>query len=157
MKGMTVIVKTISGWVKVLMVMFGLYITLTGHLSPGGGFAGGVIFASAYILLMLAFGKDYAEQNLPIPVASKLENVGAILFAFVAIMGALSSGSFFVNFLQKKHTFGEPFELISAGTIPYSNLFIGIKVGAALFLVVIILSSFKYYYPKRRIDGKESD
>ncbi len=60
MKGMTVIVKTISSWVKVLIFLFGIYIILFGHLTPGGGFAGGVILASSYVLLMLAFGKEFA-------------------------------------------------------------------------------------------------
>ena len=55
MAGMTIIVKTISSWVKVLIIVFGVYIILFGHLTPGGGFAGGVILASSYILLMLAF------------------------------------------------------------------------------------------------------
>ena len=42
MSGMTVIVKTITRWVKVFIFLFGAYIIVTGHLSPGGGFAGGV-------------------------------------------------------------------------------------------------------------------
>ena len=46
MKGMTVIVKTIASWVKVLIFLFGLYIIIFGHLTPGGGFSGGVILAS---------------------------------------------------------------------------------------------------------------
>ena len=54
MEGMTIIVKTVSSWVKVLIIVFGIYIVLFGHLTPGGGFAGGVILASSYILLMLA-------------------------------------------------------------------------------------------------------
>ena len=52
MKGMTVIVKTIASWVKVLIFLFGIYIIIFGHLTPGGGFAGGVILASSYVLLM---------------------------------------------------------------------------------------------------------
>jgi multisubunit Na+/H+ antiporter MnhB subunit len=55
MKGMTVIVKTISSWVKVLIFLFGIYIILFGHLTPGGGFAGGVILASSYVLLLHQF------------------------------------------------------------------------------------------------------
>jgi len=51
MKGMTIIVKTISSWVKILIVLFGIYIILFGHLTPGGGFAGGVILASSYVLV----------------------------------------------------------------------------------------------------------
>ncbi|MHC4115567.1 MAG: MnhB domain-containing protein, partial [Planctomycetota bacterium] len=64
MKGMTVIVKTISSWVKVLIFLFGIYIIIFGHLTPGGGCAGGVILASSYVLLMLSFGREFVEKNL---------------------------------------------------------------------------------------------
>ncbi len=63
MKGMTIIVKTISSWVKVLIFLFGIYIILFGHLTPGGGFAGGVILASCYVLLMLAFGRERIRRK----------------------------------------------------------------------------------------------
>jgi multisubunit Na+/H+ antiporter MnhB subunit len=99
MKGMTVIVKTIASWVKVLIFLFGIYIILFGHLTPGGGFAGGVIIASSYVLLMLAFGRGFVEQNLSLPLASKLDCVGAFLFALIAVLGLVYGGSFFINFL----------------------------------------------------------
>ena len=143
MKGMTVIVKTVSSWIKAFIILFGIYIIITGHLTPGGGFSGGVILASCYILLMLAFGKDYVEKNLSLPVASKLDCVGALLFAFIAILGLVFGGSFFVNFLYQKYLPGQPLDLVSAGTIPLSNIAIGLKVGASLFLVIFILSMFK--------------
>lgn len=41
MKGMTLIVKVIAELVKDFIILFGIYIVLNGHLSPGGGFAGG--------------------------------------------------------------------------------------------------------------------
>lgn len=140
MKGMTIIVKTISSWVKVLIFLFGIYIVIFGHLTPGGGFAGGVILASSYVLLMLAFGREFAEQNLSLPAASKLDCLGALLFSLIAILGIVLGGSFFVNFLYQKYLPGTPLQLISAGTIPLSNLAIGLKVGASLFLVVLALS-----------------
>ena len=143
MKGMTIIVKTISSWVKVLIFLFGIYIILFGHLTPGGGFAGGVILASSYVLLMLAFGREFVEKNLPLPLASKLDCLGAFLFVLIAILGLVFGGSFFVNFLYQKYWPGEPLELISAGTIPLSNIAIGLKVGASLFLVVFVLSVFR--------------
>jgi multisubunit Na+/H+ antiporter MnhB subunit len=77
MKGMSLIVKTIGGWVKVLIFLFGVYIVIFGHLTPGGGFAGGVILASCYILLMLAFGKEQAEKNMPLVLVSRLDCLGA--------------------------------------------------------------------------------
>jgi multisubunit Na+/H+ antiporter MnhB subunit len=144
MKGMTVIVKTVSSWVKVLIFLFGIYIILFGHLTPGGGFAGGVILASSYVLLMLAFGRQFVEENLPSSVASKLDCVGAFLFALIGILGLVFTGTFFVNFLYQKYLPGTPFDLVSAGTIPLSNIAIGLKVGASLFLVIFALTVFRY-------------
>lgn len=140
MKGMTVIVKTISSWVKVLIFLFGIYIILTGHLSPGGGFAGGVILACSYVLLMLAFGRELAEKNMPSALGSKLDCIGAFAFALIAVLGLVFGGVFFFNFLAQ---YGEPFKLLSAGTIPLSNIAIGLKVGASLYLVTFILSTFR--------------
>lgn len=137
MKGMTVIVKTISSWVKVLIVLFGIYIILFGHLTPGGGFAGGVILASSYVLLMLAFGRELVEKNLPSALSSKLDCIGAFAFGMIAVLGFVFGGVFFVNFLVK---YSQQFNLISAGTIPLSNIAIGLKVGASLFLVIFSLS-----------------
>ena len=146
MKGMTIIVKTISGWVKVLIFLFGIYVILFGHLTPGGGFAGGVILASAYVLLMLAFGREFAEKNLSLSAVSKLDCVGALFFAAIALFGLFYGGAcFFYNFIQAEYLAGKEtaLHLVSAGTIPLSNLAIGLKVGASLFLVILVLSSFR--------------
>lgn len=141
MKGMTLIVKTVSSWVKVLIVMFGIYIIVFGHLTPGGGFAGGVIMASSYVLIMLAFGREFVEENLSLSLASKLDCTGAFAFLVVAIAGMIFGGTFFVNFLYQKHILTSvPLELVSAGMIPFCNFVIGLKVGASLFLVIVVLS-----------------
>ncbi len=146
MNGMTIIVKTISSWVKVLIFLFGIYIVLFGHLTPGGGFAGGVILASSYVLLMLAFGRKFAEKNLSLGIASKFDCAGALLFIAVALIGLFfGAASFFYNYLQQQVEAGHEtaLRLVSAGTIPLSNIAIGIKVGASLFLVILTLSIFR--------------
>ena len=142
-KGMTIIVKTIASWVKVLIFLFGIYIILFGHLTPGGGFAGGVILASSYVLLMLAFGREFVQKSMPLALVSKLDCLGALLFALIAILGLVFGGVFFVNFLYQKYLPGQPLNLISAGTIPLSNIAIGLKVGASLFLIIFLLSTFR--------------
>lgn len=159
MKGMTIIVKTISGWVKVLIFLFGINVILFGHLTPGGGFAGGVVLASSYVLLMLAFGREFVEKNLPIPLASRLDCLGAFLFAVVAILGLVFGGTFFVNFLYQKYLPGQPLHLVSAGTIPLSNIAIGLKVGASLFLAIFALSvCYKdFQRPDGNGDSKRQD
>jgi len=79
-----------------------------------------------------------------LPVASKLDSLGAFLFALIAILGLVFGGTFFVNFLYQKYLPGHPFDLISAGTIPLANIAIGLKVGASLFLVIFALTTFRY-------------
>jgi len=146
MNGMSMIVKTISGWVKVLIFLFGIYITLFGHLTPGGGFAGGVILACSYVLLMLAFGGKFAKESLSPSLVSKLDCVGALMFIAIALFGLLyGAGSFFYNFIQQEMMAGQDrtFDLVSAGTIPLANIAICLKVGASLFLVFMLLSEFR--------------
>jgi multicomponent Na+:H+ antiporter subunit B len=139
--GMSLIVKTITRLTVGLIFLFGVYIVLHGHLSPGGGFAGGVIIALSFVHLMLAFGKDTAIRKLPKDLASSLESVGALLFLSIALLGFIG-GAFFLNVLHK----GEPFKLFSAGTIPLSNIAISIKVGVglfAIFLALVVLERIK--------------
>jgi len=144
MNGMSTIVKNISSWVKLLIFLFGIYITLFGHLTPGGGFAGGVILGCSYVLLLLAFGRKYTEDNLPLPVASKIDCIGALAFAMIAILGLFFGGTFFLNFLYQQQILpGKALKLVSAGTIPLSNIAICLKVGASLFLAFLILSEFR--------------
>ena len=100
--GMSVIVKTVASWVKILVILFGVYIILFGHLTPGGGFAGGVIIAGSYILLMLAYGKDFVQENFTEKLASRLDSAGAIMFIVIALLGFLyGGGMFFNNFIYQ--------------------------------------------------------
>lgn len=137
--GMTLIVKTITRLTVGLILLYGIYIILHGHISPGGGFAGGVIIALSFIHLMLAFGKDFALKKLSASKASILESLGAIMFLSIALLGFLG-GYFFLNFFLKK---GAPFNLFSAGIIPLCNIAISLKVGAGLFAIFVALIIFK--------------
>ncbi|MEK6732272.1 MAG: MnhB domain-containing protein [Candidatus Omnitrophota bacterium] len=132
--GMTLIVKTITRLTVGLILLFGIYIILHGHLSPGGGFAGGVIVALSFVHLMLAFGKDVAISKVSKNLASSLESIAALMFLSIALLGFLG-GSFFLNILPK----GTPFNLFSAGIIPLCNIAIGIKVGVGLFAIFLTL------------------
>ena len=139
MNGMTVIVKTVTRWVKVFIFLYGIYIIITGHLAPGGGFAGGVIIACSYILLTLAYGKEFTLRRLSSRAAHHLDSAGAMLFLVVALFGLGSGGIFFANFLQRRYP-GAEFTLLSSGTIPISNIAVGLKVAASLFLIFVILA-----------------
>lgn len=138
-QGMSVIVKTITRLTVGLILLYGIYILLHGHLSPGGGFAGGVIIALSFVHLMLAYGKDAALKKLPKETASLFEGLGAVLFLTIAVLG-FTGGAFFLNFLPK----GEPFRLFSAGIIPLCNIAISLEVGAGLFAIFVALVLLKF-------------
>lgn len=138
-KGMSLIVKTITRLTVGLILLYGIYIVLHGHISPGGGFAGGVIIALSFVHLMLAYGKDVALRKFSKGATSFFENAGAILFLTVALLG-FTGGYFFLNFITK----GRPFKLFSAGIIPLCNIAISLKVGAGLFAIFIALVLLKF-------------
>jgi multicomponent Na+:H+ antiporter subunit B len=139
MKGMTLIVRTVTRWVKVFIFLYGVYIILTGHLSPGGGFAGGVIIACSYMLLTLAYGKEFSFSRLKPGVAHHLDSIGAAIFLAVALIALGFGGILFSNFLIEKYATGQ-YELLGSGTILISNIAVGLKVAASLFLVFAILA-----------------
>jgi len=138
MKGMTLIVKTITDFVAAFIVVFGAYIVLYGHLTPGGGFAGGVIIACAFILVMLAHGKEQAFARLPEKAAHALDSGGALAFLIIGWLG-VSGGFFFLNVFGR----GEMFRLVSSGMIFPLNIAIAFKVGSSLFLVFAALAMFR--------------
>jgi multicomponent Na+:H+ antiporter subunit B len=137
--GMTLIVKTITRLTVGLILLYGIYIVLHGHLTRGGGFAGGVIIALSFIHLMLAFGRETALKKLSEARASIIESWGALLFLSIAVLG-IGAGYFFLNFFVNK---GEHFHLFSAGIIPLCNIAISLKVGAGLFAIFAALILFR--------------
>lgn len=136
--GMTLIVKTVTRISVWLILLYGIYIILHGHLSPGGGFAGGVIIALALLNVMLAYGRNFIDRWVNIGFLHDLESSSAALFLAMGILGMAIGGGFLANFISQ----GKLFSLLSAGTIPLLNIIISIKVSMGLFVVVWTLSVF---------------
>jgi multicomponent Na+:H+ antiporter subunit B len=134
--GMTLIVKIITDVMIGFMLVFGAYIVLYGHITPGGGFPGGVMIALGYILITLAYGRKVVESKISGITASIVDDLGALLFWLVGIVGLYIGAKYFINFLGK----GEPFNLFSAGTIIISNLAITLKVGMSLYAIFLALA-----------------
>ena len=137
--GMTPIVKNTARLVTGFIAVFGIYVAVTGHLSPGGGFPGGVILAAAAALILLAFGRDKAAELITEQRCHVWDAYGALGFLAVALCGYLAGG-FFFNFLEGT---GKLHELFSAGTIPLSNLAILVKVGAGLAGGFLALAAYR--------------
>jgi multicomponent Na+:H+ antiporter subunit B len=120
-------------WCLVLaptLLLFGLYIVTHGHLTPGGGFQGGCVLASALLLLYL--GGDYHALRALNPKAhlEMAEALGAGGFVLVGVAGLIAAGSFLKDMLP----LGQTGALNSAGTIPLINLAVGLEVGAGFLI-----------------------
>ena len=140
---MSEIVRTATRWISGFIVLYGLYIIAYGHLSPGGGFPGGVMLGCGYILLVIAYGKREAEKSLGLGTAKVLDSVGALLFLAMAVLGLVMGTGFFVNFIQKSHP-GTPFEVFNSGIIPICNAAIALKVMACLFAVFVVVATVRF-------------
>jgi multicomponent Na+:H+ antiporter subunit B len=134
---MSIIVKTTTRLLAPLMLLFGMYIVVTGHLNPGGGFQGGVILGSVFLLFFIAFGMK--EGRFSENVASLVEDVNALLLVGVGLLGILVGKAFFSNFLLGVNIF-------STGSIPLINTLIGLKVGAAF---MVLFYTFLRYVERR--------
>jgi multicomponent Na+:H+ antiporter subunit B len=87
MSGMRLIVKTVTRLTIGIIVLYGCYLTVYGHLTIGGGVAGGVVIALAYILYVLAYGKGEAEERINEDHALVALSLGSLAFLLIAGCG----------------------------------------------------------------------
>ena len=144
---MSKIVRTVANQLILFVVIFGLYVIIQGHVTPGGGFQGGAIIASGAVLLIVASGSQQIKTWLRERRLSIAESSGALLFILLAFAGI--GTVFFFNFLVGSRLFGGippvgsgPGDVWTGGVIPLMNLGVGLKVMAGLSAVVLALALF---------------
>jgi Multisubunit Na+/H+ antiporter, MnhB subunit len=132
-----IIVKCGNDFLLPITLMLGFYIILHGHLTPGGGFQGGVIVSAAIALIYMAYGNEGLKKAFPIPETLKeIENVGSLMYTFFALLGILMGFSFCRNAI---YTQGNPGDLYSSGTIWWMNFSVGLKVMMGVGFMLIIM------------------
>lgn len=143
---MTVVVRTITRILFPIALVFGGYVIMHGHLTPGGGFQGGAVAASALAMVVVAFGAKKLSGRKG--VLSVLESLGGVAFAALGFLGL--GLTFFANVLAGSGgLFGNPVpygpnpgDLNTAGTLPLMNWAVGFKVLAGLGAVVLLFALF---------------
>lgn len=116
-----------------LILLFGAYVFINGHLTPGGGFQGGAIVASAVLLMLLTDPLRRFSHKL----ISRIESTSGLLYVLIGVFGVALAGGFLDNRILPLGTFGE---LFSAGAIPVIYSLIGLKVGAEFSSMMVSLS-----------------
>lgn len=143
---MSVVVRTIARILVPVILVFGGYVILHGHLTPGGGFQGGAVAASAVALLLVAFGAGSVKE-LKAPF-SILEDFGGVAFVLLGFLGI--GTTFFFNLLASSGgVFGaaspigpNPGVLNTGGTVPLMNWAVGFKVLGGLGAVMVLFGLF---------------
>jgi multicomponent Na+:H+ antiporter subunit B len=114
------------------MLVLGIYVVLHGHLTPGGGFQGGVILMAAFFLIYLGGTHMNLGRARPLEAMEASEGLGAAGFAVIGLGGMVLAGVYLDNFIAP----GQVGFLISGGTMPLLNIAVGLEVMGALLVVI---------------------
>lgn len=132
-----VILKCGNDFLFPITIVLGFYIILHGHLSPGGGFQGGVVVAAGVAMIFLAYGNEGLKRTFPFPNALKqTENIGSLMYSFFALLGIMMGANFCRNTI---FNIGNPGDLYSSGTIFWMNFSVGLKVMMGVGFMLIIM------------------
>ena len=122
-------VYVLTALVIPLVMVFGVYVILNGHISPGGGFSGGAVLGAALILYQMAFGEEAIGRFFSFR-AFRVVSVGALAFYALSKAYSFFTGA---NDLPSIITPGVPGRIFSAGLIPYLNIAVGLVVCCTMY------------------------
>jgi len=125
------ILREITTLMLPFIQMYGIYVIMHGHLSPGGGFAGGMILGISLVLYILVFGLDSCLRKVPHRLSSVLESAGTLWYAAIGLLGVLRGSSFLMN-KGAGVSLGTPGELFSSGLIVIITIGVGVKVASTM-------------------------
>ncbi|MCF7954066.1 MAG: hypothetical protein K9K78_08320 [Spirochaetales bacterium] len=128
----THLLEVVTGTLSPVVLMFGFYVMLYGHLSPGGGFQGGVVIASGIVFLALGNRKESSTKITQASVLGRIEAAAFLMLILISVSGIIQGGGFLDNPLGES-------VILPAGFIILLNAVIGLKVGAGIGFMCIAL------------------
>ncbi len=112
-----------------IIMIFGVYIVLNGHLSPGGGFSGGAVLGSGLILYLNAFGYGKMGKMFTEKLYKRI-TLCALTFYCLAKSYSFFTGA---NHLESKIPLGTPGAILSSGLILPLNICVGLVVACTMY------------------------
>ncbi|MBO1002199.1 Na(+)/H(+) antiporter subunit B [Pseudogracilibacillus auburnensis] len=131
MKINEVILQSVSKIVVFIILTLALYLFFAGHNAPGGGFIGGLVLASSFVLMLLAFDIETVKKG--IPVDFKLVAASGALIVLLSGLGATILGE---PFLSQSFAY---FDLPFYGEVELTTVTI-FETGVALAVVGVVVT-----------------
>lgn len=114
-----------------VLTLLGIYVSTHGQLTPGGGFQGGVILASASMLIYVAEDFDTFKRITSHPLVEGLDAVGAGMYVILGVVPLFLSAPFLTNWMG----LGTTGNVFSSGTIAAISACVGLEVTGAFLLL----------------------
>ena len=124
-----VILKKVATFLVPIIAVFGIYVVLNGHISPGGGFSGGSILGAGLILYVSAFGFKKTEKLFNEEVY-KVAKVSALCCYVCCLSYYFFCGA---NGLDNHIPLGTPGMILSSGLILFIDIFVGTEVACTMY------------------------
>lgn len=129
--GLSDAVKASAAFAFAVLMIFGIYMTTHGQLTPGGGFQGGVILASASMLVYIAENFHVFKRITSHPAVELLEALGAGFYVIIGLVPLVLASPFLTNWLP----LGTTGNVFSSGTIAAISASVGLEVTAGFLLL----------------------
>lgn len=124
------ILKEMSKIVIPFIQIFGLYIVSHGHLSPGGGFAGGTVIGASLILFRIVYGSEEVKQKLTYKTLTNCICTSIILYGLMKGYSFVTGGS---HLHLPQPPLGTPGNILSGGYLLPLNILVGIIVAITIY------------------------
>ena len=125
----SIIIRTLARLLIPFIQMFGLYVIMHGHSSPGGGFQGGVILGASMILLSIAYGSAEMKRRFPLRILTALTSLGVFLYAGIGVACLLLGANY-----------------LDYGVLPVVEPrgmgMLGIEIGVGITVMAVMVSIF---------------
>ena len=119
-----------------LLAVYILYIILHGHLSPGGGFQGGVLMVGMVMLVAFGYGYKVTIETFSFHLLHEVEAFASIFYVALGLLGVAVGAQFAQNVLYQQGAIGD---LYSSGTIFWMNVTVGVKVFTGIASVSLLM------------------
>jgi multicomponent Na+:H+ antiporter subunit B len=115
------------------IMLFGWYVIIHGHYSPGGGFQGGALLAASLLLIRVAGGSTLAELQIREFATTPLAVIGVVIY-FATGLVAMVMGSYFLDYEALPIPGMEPTWLRYTGI-----LIIEVGIGLAVMAILVMI------------------